>query len=854
MLQSQSPDDRENAAHHWLHCHEDEEQLASSNELRKKTKEIQKLLTERNQKLRQETKDSNDHDNGLERLSVHMERPRGEGENKTNAMSRPRTDRDRQFKQITFKPNYRSLTGNESSGVEICKKLFGITIFEYSNGKSRLSNMTKDRKLVVQGVLEGSESHASGKIHRGDMLVRINDVSVSWLNFTKLLCSLKKRERVKLTFQSPRIVGPKSSYSVLQVPEADLCLAVLGKRLSHIQSELSQLNCAAMFLTLVPSEAESNEMEDIIYAFPPGEERLLSLRGLFITLSSSLVDVVGQPAACSRLEVNNGTVNVVYRQCGKDVFVLAMPEDRISLGALSNVMDGLYSLLVLLHSDLKRAFNECERTWLDKLLAVVFHQSLGLQSALAPLPLLPLSETAITPCHVVKSLQLSSENKLICDEILSETESMDFDDYLEQKDLFARRKYTVNGTCLFYKDYLVCSHLAEDLQRDVNLYLNCHGLLILSSRQHVDQVMVWQELKSRSEQDVTSLPAGYQPCDSRFFLMVIGVRNYYLCVVLEAGSCSARVEGQARPLSLMLDQGRATLSQLETREVHMAACCEDSLTNTASSVSLACADHLVTVTTPRNRSASRGAHRPPLTPTKSTDNAYRGRSKSRDRLAAEEDKADDSSNTSVMRRQGSKLSYGSNDSAGSGSSAGPPKSKSSRMSSAADVSSITRSLSVMQIEMPHDFVRGERLSRGRENTLFTYVHLDFGEGVLISPTDTELKEVHSALQADVLHHFCQACENMRSQFIAKRSTGFESSHKSSGQRPTSALKGEVLEQGCLFQVEFQTPSDKKRVSSLCYWVVGRCWREPCHQEMYVCFHESADQSLIEMAFSLGFGT
>ena len=463
--------------------------VSSSHELRQKTREIHKLLSERNKKLRQEqrrhkntTTQSTEHEKGF-----------------TDAISRSHPDRERQFKQLTLKPNHRSLTGNESCGIDICRKLFGIIIFQYSNDKKRLNDMTKDRKLVVQGVVEGTECFASGKINRGDMLVRINDISVNWINFTKLMMSLKKREPVRLTLQAPRIVGPRTAYTVLQVPGSDLCQAVLGKRLSHVQSQLASLQAAAMFLTLVPSEEEASNMEDVVYCFPTSEASpCLGLRGVFLTLTSALSDLVGQPACCSVLDLQDGSVHAVYKPCGKDVLVVLMPQDRISLESMKTVVNGLCSLLDMLFCDLKRAFRESERTVMDKLLAVVFHQALGLQSAVTHAG--NSSSTAvgshnldqsfqnIPDRHLVSSMQLSPDDQLICDEILSEIESMDFDDYQDQKDLFSRRKYTICGTCLFYKAHLVTSHLSTWAQRQVSLFLSMHGLLALAARQPTDQV------------------------------------------------------------------------------------------------------------------------------------------------------------------------------------------------------------------------------------------------------------------------------------------------------------------------------------------------------------------------------
>ncbi|CAG5121360.1 unnamed protein product [Candidula unifasciata] len=676
---------------------------------------------------------------------------------KKHEMESTFSEKRRSLKHVSLAPNHHSLSGNESSGVELCRKLFGIIVLEYANDKAPWNYGSKERKLVVQGVMEASPAYTSGRIHRGDMVIKVNDVDVSWLNFTRLLKSLSKRKRVKLTLQSPRIIGPKPSYCVLEVTGSDLCLAVTGKRLSDIQSELSSLSCVVLYLTLVrsPEGAESDSKEDVIYTFPPEEQTLTALRGLFLTLSSLLVDVVDQPASCTKLVLSEVPVNVVYKQFGKDVLVFAMPDSRISSVDLAACLDAFCSLMVLLFSDVQCAFSDCDRNWLDRVLALVFSETLRLVCQSSSHKMV----SAVTDYHTVKMLNLSYDNKLICDEILTEFEAMDFDDFLDSKDLFSRRKYTVQGTSLFYKEYLVTSHVPCEQQRNINLFMNCHGLLALSSRQHVTQVMVWQEVKSRTSPDASLLSAGYRPNQTRSFLMIVGLKHYYLAAVIEAGGCSRWIHGQASPLPLLVDQGKATLAQLETEEVHMSQCCEERLIDTSKSVSLASADELCRLMSPRNRDIFAGVN-DTLTPTISFPKSPFSRTKSVDRM----DDRSDAGSTAFIKRQGSKLSYGSNDSAGSGSSAGLSKSKGSRFSSAADLPGISRSVSYLQINAPHDVLGKRRLERGNESTLFTFLHLDSAEGILITPTEAEIMDVHSSLQQQVIDNFSSCCRKMRTLF------------------------------------------------------------------------------------------
>ena len=68
----------------------------------------------------------------------------------------------------------------------------------------------------------------------------------------------------------------------------------------------------------------------------------------------------------------------------------------------------------------------------------------------------------------------------------------------------------------------------------------------------------------------------------------------------------------------------------------------------------------------------------------------------------------------------------------------------------------------------------------------------------------------------------------------------------------------VKEQGMLFHFN---PADdeetgggsRKGVGVLSYWVAGRLFLSPHPRECYVCYHDSAPQVIIELAFRLAFG-
>ena len=144
-----------------LSSSEDEEKIRSRDAIRQKSKEMQEKLHKRSnnsvpKKLREEVSQNQAASPTASALTLI-----GDGGAR---------GKEKRIKNIILNPEYRLLSGNETSGVEICQRLFGITVFEYSNGKSNRHHMHRDRKLVVQSVVEGSKAFLSGNISRGKIM------------------------------------------------------------------------------------------------------------------------------------------------------------------------------------------------------------------------------------------------------------------------------------------------------------------------------------------------------------------------------------------------------------------------------------------------------------------------------------------------------------------------------------------------------------------------------------------------------------------------------------------------------------------------------------------------------------
>ena len=128
------------------------------------------------------------------------------------------------------------------------------------------------------------------------------------------------------------------------------------------------------------------------------------------------------------------------------------------------------------------------------------------------------------------------------------------------------------------------------------------------------------------------------------------------------------------------------------------------------------------------------------------------------------------------------------------------------------------------------------------------------QGVFLAPLAPPAGKYHT----QVLENFRAACQIIHSSFqMTIRSKDLVKSRESSqtvAQRPwlNKSLVA-VKEQGMLFHFNPSDEEETKDVGVLSYWVAGRLFLSPHPRECYVCYHDSAPQVMIELAFRLAFG-
>eukprot|EP00079_Xenopus_tropicalis_P020264 XP_012811015.1 PREDICTED: protein inturned isoform X2 [Xenopus tropicalis] len=743
----------------------------------------------------------------------------------------------------------------------------------------RLSNQ---EKLVVHGFIPGSPAIRCGQILIGDTLVAVNDVEVHVENIERVLSCIPGPTQVKLTFETPVLCSGtalQNQSTQVQTSINDLAALVWGDEHANSQQDLQRMSHIVMYLTLRLDSDTSKEEQEIIYQYPVSEasHKLKSIRGLFLTLSDMLQNVTGAPIISSSLILNDELVHVSYWKENDKLLLISVPAQRFPLLQLKNMTADIVRTLKFMYSTLDRAFCQAENiSRLDHFFSLFFQRALRVFSLTGIAGYGSQFYDACSSLLVenlpgVRWLSLPEDIKMEIDTVLSDLEALDFaelsEDFYEM-----RRLYMIIGTCLFYKGYLLSNHLPKEDLVDVAIYCRQYCLLTLAS-ERIGQLIIWREVypQYHLKQCGSSATEECTEPGGRYFLLIVGLRHFMLCTLLEAGGCTSKATGHPGPDYIYVDQVKATLLQLEMLDMSI----EDRLSS-APNPCLSCADWFLPSTRDKLGNFTNSAVLSKLqTPPKKAPSpvskrrlfaeaasSLRTRRPSPTRSSGGSDSGTDGAGESVgvvthstpdmARKFGRRESLGSGGSDGSGGSGSLLKINKKKYSLPNPFSSgsLRKNLSERETD---DIYNTIKLTSGPENTLFHYLYFETLQGVFISPTHKEVEQLGGSIHPQLIKNFHRCCLSIHSVFQQALN------QKNSKQSDSVACMdvagfGPIKEHGVLFECSPENWNDqKKSPPTMSYWVVGRLFMQPQPQELYVCFHDSVTEISVELAFKLSFG-
>ncbi|XP_006876159.1 PREDICTED: protein inturned [Chrysochloris asiatica] len=781
------------------------------------------------------------------------------------------------YKDVNVYINPKKLTVTKAKEqLKLLEVLVGI-IHQTKWSWRRTGKQGGGERIVVHGLLPGGSAMKTGQIIIGDVLVAVNDVDVTTENIERVLSCIPGPMQVKLTFENAYAMKKEvtqQKQKKAQLNTSDLVKLLWEDEVEDIQQNILNTPHIIMYLTLQLDSETSKEEQEILYHYPMSEasQKLKSVRGIFLTLCDMLENVTGTQVTSSSLLLNGKQIHVAYWKESDKLLLIGLPAKEVPLPQLRNMIEDVAQTLKFMYGSLDSAFCQVENVpRLDHFFNLFF------QRALQPTKLHSnashsaqqydaSSAILLDSFPGVRWLHLPQEIKMELDTALSSLEAADFaelsEDYFDM-----RRLYTILGSSLFYKGYLICSHLPKDDLIAIAIYCRHYCLLPLAAKQRIGQLVIWREVfpQHHLQQSEDSNTKIFQEPEGRYFLLIVGLRHYMLCVILEAGGCASKAIGNPGPDYIYVDQVKATLHQLEevdSRIDERLACAPRPCLSSADWFLTGSRDKPESLTTSPILSRLQGTSKVATFPTcrrSLFDYSLKTHKPSPSRSIGGSDNGCEggegvglSPNTTpdaIRKQRESQCSDGSEE---SGALLKVCKKKST-LPNPFHLGNLKKDLSEKELEIYNTM----KLTSGPENTLFHYVALETLQGIFITPTHEEVAQLSGSVHPQLIRNFHQCCLSIRAVFqqtlLEENKKVLNGADRSDSINSVSSLNP-VKEHGVLFECSPENWTDQKKVPPvMAYWVVGRLFLHPKPQELYVCFHDSVTEIAIELAFKLFFG-
>ena len=688
---------------------------------------------------------------------------------------------------------------------------------------------SKNEQIVVDVLVPGGVSLSSGQVDIGDVLSSVNDIPVTLSNIENVLSKIDKPSTIKLTFDVfenifknlEQTFSPVHLDMTTQSESHPCIINVLTPHTSRLSKAYTLTeHHSVFFMTLNVQSETAAEFDDLLYSFPNVEaaitpSKLVQVRGLFLTLSDLLKDSFSTLVLSTTLTIGKETVHCAYYQVKSEVLVICLPSMTYSLAQVHVAMSNIVRLLSFMYGDLITAFQPENKQRLNHLFHYfLFLNGSSIKNQTSFLENTPEVHQLILP----KQLQHQAQSSL------AELEASDFD--LGTKAIhFSRRLYTVCGSCLFYDGYLVSSHLSKEDLKDVFLFCYNHNLLAVREKDRIGLLVIWREV-FRWCSKIPKRKEDFAESGGRHFLLIVGLKRCLLCTLLQLNGKLFPSTHTPRPDTCFVDNVKAILLTLDANQFfkRVQVCAtQPSAVNLASTDGFLSKSAVSTGKPPL--SESRQSSRFKLrfnSPLKFKSNA----SDSDDGRTPNKTRSDEKSfSTRVSRSLFRDRSFSSQDSADGGHS---PKTSTRILTAPVSSENIGIRLEELQIKDRNGPIT---LTAGASNSLFSFVKFDTHRGVVVTPNESATRDVRAGEgYAEIIEHFRKHVLLIHQRFAVR-----------------SADAERCIEEGILFQYRPAKARDAQK-KFLQYWVVGRKMTKPQVHELYVCFHNSAPQSMVELAF------
>ncbi|KAK0091973.1 hypothetical protein PV326_002431 [Microctonus aethiopoides] len=762
----------------------------------------------------------------------------------------------------------------------LCEAYLGITP----------GNFSDKIRVMVAGFIPDCEAMKNKNIKIGDWLRSINSRDVTTNNLEFILGEITSSMSVKLELQRVAGVEVTSDIPLSTIPKQSSRVKRLVDRNGSKQfmESLLDYSFGIIYLQTIGLTETGPELQGVMYTYPRSESKtshsiLCTARGAFITLNHMLPETMNAKPLSTTISVGSEQIHVLYKPNNDELLLLAVPERWCSLDESSELLNDIVRTLEFSYQSLNKCFtNEINHLGLDHLFYLIFTGLLNVtcnnddvddddddnnvdsNDKLSFKNIVKNNRDKIkfeSIIGAVQQINLPRDAQIQIDAALNEMEAMDYRDWNEDP-MDCQRLYTILGTCLYHKSYLLSSHLFRDDLIDVHSYLRQNGLLNLIENEPTKSLVLWRGVYPQSchRGIIDNIDTQISIPNGKWFILVVGFGYELLVAILECGGCTAQPNNDDGPDVFYVEEAQETLKHIQ--KIGISTLAEKWIKSNARPETIDIKDRTRVKTTSTITENLLGLIKSSDNPSPISLKNYPspgGNKKVPEVTSILKKRSPDESiamSGSVYSLQTSEdsISQGTGAVSEISDEAVPilgrraTREKSLATSKHSDDSdsdvdmyrndSQTCSMDVSDIRESllnqAEFILPMRLTAGEKNCLLHFVNLDALEGILLSSRIIENAEKNSEIMT-IFNECAHTIHRLLNNAVKFKKMLNDEDDTTAINKNLVAIK----EHGVLFDYE-----------NLSFWVVGRLFSAPHVKEFYVCYEDSVPQNLIEMAFRL----
>lgn len=659
--------------------------------------------------------------------------------------------------------------------IPLTETILGITTSLFPDGRKLMVDKVKDYSVFNKGKLVKSK----------DWIKSIDAETVTVDNLESLLEGCTKIPTIiKITFFE--MIEHDISNSI-EIKVTNLMDLIQSQETLFNKDDIQTMSSNDLVFSMIyiSKEYTQNDELDIKFCYPTKENNLIyNSKGSFVTLHSIFSSSFQTKALMTNLKIRNIIYYTTYNFFDDGILLLGFNSKYSSLFSVKQKSDQICRLLRSLYLDCSVTFNKPieQQTELMQLCELIRHSIKTNRS-------MDKFEKTFHQPHFVP---LPKEIQLRIDDALGELEAMDYRNWNDELvDLFC--DLTIIGCCLYYNQYLVCSHLGGNFLTVIEAILKNFGIFEVISTTNIKNLAIWRKIYPEEYSDLDP----HQKND--VYLMLVAIGHLLMVVVLEAPVNT----NHHKSLSRYIEEIQDMLDYFKSTGI----------------------ENLVRIWIDSNR-------RPQCITTAIT----KQESSLEDQRSSAPRNHDEESNASSSIKNHAIKDDGTNEHEDDDDSDWGQSMDSSQRSSTFDINELSENRCKEFSELIPS-----TLTFGSENLLYYFVQLEMGDGVFLAPAVNLSNAKHDLIlntfrkTCTIIHNTLQNTKKFR-DILSNEANKIANTHRS-----LVAIK----EQGMLMSV----PKEGGTSDRVEFWVLGRLFNSP-PRELYVCHRADAPQNMIELAFRI----